>query len=96
MRNPLGYVQVVGERGTIERDSITCGHCNWIVMVKPGTGATVYYIPQMEGPPLEEPGAMCRVCMRPVCLRCHDDGRCMPLMKRIEEMEKVGKMVVRG
>jgi hypothetical protein len=89
-------VVVNAENGrTLERDTITCAHCNRIVMVKPGTGCTTYYIPQLIGPPKEEAGAWCAVCNKPVCLTCHADGRCLPLMRRLEMMEAIplGKRV---
>jgi len=88
MLKPQGYVTVVGERPMLEYDSVTCGHCNAVILVKPGTAATVYLYPQMVGPAKEEAGAMCRVCMSKVCLRCHDRGICTPLMRRIEDMEE--------
>ena len=88
MRRPQGYVSVVGGwQDQIEHDTVTCGHCNAIVLVKPGSAATVYVYPQLQGPAKEEAGAMCRVCMSHVCLRCHDRGVCTPLMRRIEDME---------
>lgn len=87
MRNPQGYITVVGGWTNEEYDSVTCGHCNRIVIVKPGSGATVYLLPQLVGPAKEEMGAFCRQCMRAICLTCHDDGRCTPLMRRIEAME---------
>jgi hypothetical protein len=93
MLRPHGYVTVYGERGLIEHDSITCGHCNRIVFVKPGSASTVYVLPQLTGPPLETPGAMCHVCMRAVCLSCHEEGRCLPLERRIEQMEARGRML---
>jgi hypothetical protein len=84
---PQGYVVVVGGWQDLEFDSITCGHCNQVVLVKAGTASTVYVIPQLCGPAKEEPGAHCRTCDKAVCLKCHDDGRCTPLMRRIEAME---------
>lgn len=87
MLRPQGYVQVFGDIRTIEHDSITCGHCGCIVLVKPGSVATVYIFPQMEGPPFEEAGAGCHVCMRSICLTCYDRGTCTPLERRIEQME---------
>ena len=87
MLKPHGYITVFGDFSTKEYDSITCCHCNWIIHVKPGTASTVYLIPQMDGPPKEEMGAHCGRCDKPVCLRCHEDGRCIPLMRRIEAME---------
>jgi hypothetical protein len=94
MRRPQGYATIVSpDHPVIERDSVTCGHCNVVVLVKPGTGATTYLFPQTQGPDTEAPGAMCRVCMRAVCLRCHADGRCMPLEQRIEQMEARDRML---
>jgi hypothetical protein len=87
VRRPQGYVTVVGGWTDAEFDSITCGHCNQIVLVKAGTASTVYLLPQVMGPAQEEPGAMCRLCMKAVCLTCHNDGRCTPLMRRIEAQE---------
>lgn len=94
MLRPQGYANVLCDDGRIiERDSIVCGHCNVIVLVKPGTAATVYWYPQMYGPPKEEAGAHCSVCDKPVCLRCHDLGVCAPLLKQIEQMEAKGRFL---
>ena len=87
MLRPQGYVTVVGGWQELEFDTITCGHCNQVVLVKPGTASTVYVIPQLLGPATEEPGAHCRICDKAICLECHADGRCTPLMRRIEAME---------
>ena len=99
MLRPQGYVSVICDDGrTIERDSITCGHCGVVVMVKPGSAATVYWYPQLVGPPKEEAGAHCSVCDKAVCLRCHDIGTCVPLQKRLKAMESGGDwwQLVRG
>lgn len=94
MRKPQGCVTVYTDTGrTIEHDSIICGHCNQIVLVKPGTADTVYYIPQLHGPAKEEPGAFCRQCMSSICLRCAAEGRCQPLELRIEQMEARGRFL---
>lgn len=94
MLRPQGYVTVVCDDGrTIERDSITCVHCNQVVMVKPGSAATVYYLPQMHGPAQEAPGAYCVTCDKAICLRCEALGVCTPLMKRIEQMEAKGRFL---
>lgn len=89
MRRPLGYAQIVDpDRPLLERDTITCGHCSAIVFVKPGSASTVYVIPHRDGRTTEEAGAFCRVCMRPVCLRCHDHGTCRPLERWLEQQER--------
>lgn len=93
MLRPQGYVHVTGGFQDQEFDTCTCGHCNQIILVKPGTALTTYLIPQMVGPHKEEMGASCRVCMRPVCLTCHGDGRCTPLERQIEQMEARGRFL---
>lgn len=89
MRSPTGYATIVEpDRPTIERDTTTCGHCQRVIFVKPGTACTVYLI--VDRPTLtwrEAMGAFCRVCMRPVCLPCHDHGRCTPWEKMLEASE---------
>lgn len=92
MLKPQGYATFTGDT-IVERDTITCGHCQMLVFVKPRTASTIYLIPQFQAPDKEEPGAMCRVCMRAVCLKCHDDGRCTPFERRIEEMEHKRRMI---
>jgi hypothetical protein len=67
---------------------MTCGHCQRVVFVKPGTACTVYLIfDRASWQWKEEPGAFCRVCMRPVCLahRCLDS--CLVWEKQLEASE---------
>jgi hypothetical protein len=97
MRKPQGYGLLLDPGSDVpllERDTITCGHCQRIVHVKPGTGATTYLI---FHPPSwawrEEAGAACRVCMRPVCLACHDLGTCTPWERQLEAMEAKDRLV---
>ena len=87
MLRPQGYLTIVGDQQTVERDSVGCGHCQSVVFVKPNTASTVYLIPQQDGSWREEPGAFCRMCMRPVCLRCHHIGTCTPFEKQLEQLE---------
>lgn len=94
MRRPQGYATFSSpDAPVIERDTASCGHCNRVVFVKPGTASTVYLFPQMQGPDKEEPGAMCRVCMRAICLACCAQGSCTPLERRIEQMEARRRML---
>ena len=89
MRSPQGYLTIVGDTGPqVERDTVTCGHCQQIVVVKPGTAATVYLVRDAHGQEKEEPGAFCRVCMRSVCLTCDAHGRCTPWERRLEKAER--------
>jgi hypothetical protein len=92
MLRPKGYAQVVGGFKDLEFDTTMCGHCNKIILVKPGTATTVYYIPQLVGPHKEEPGAACKQCMSSICLECYDKGVCVPFMKQIDLMEQRGRM----
>ena len=89
MRTPTGYATIVEPgRPLVERDTCTCGHCQRIIFTKAGTASTVYLI--LDRRTLgwtEEAGAFCRVCMRPVCLACHAQGRCTPWERRLEASE---------
>ena len=73
----------------LELDTITCCHCNKVVFVKPGTGATVYLIPDTQriGQWNEAMGAFCRLCMKAVCLACDAIGTCSPFERKIERLE---------
>ena len=103
MLKTQGYNRIAFDDGkVVEYDSITCGHCNLIVLVKPGTGSTTYLVKTLHVDPFtrkstivtkEEAGAFCRVCMRAVCLKCHAHGECTPLMRRIEQMEARGRFI---
>lgn len=88
MRKPQGYLTIVGVGPQVERDTVTCGHCQQIVPVKAGSAATVYLVPNGQGGEKEEPGAFCRVCMRSVCLTCDAHGRCTPWERRLEKAER--------
>jgi hypothetical protein len=91
MRAPGGYLTITDPDGPTpfaEFDTISCGHCHKIVLVKPRTASTIYLIPLgPSGQFREEPGAFCLVCMRPVCLPCHGDGRCLPWERRLARSE---------
>ena len=87
MLRPQGYAQFIAPEQVVERDTCTCGHCNRVIFVKPRSASTVYLIQHRDGRWTEEAGAFCRVCMRPVCLRCHDVGTCTPMERMIEQME---------
>lgn len=88
MRTPQGYAQIVDpDRPLIERDTVSCGHCGRVVFVKPGSASTVYLLQQRDGSWTEEAGAFCRVCMRAVCLRCHDRGTCQPRERLLDQLD---------
>lgn len=91
MPKPNGYGVYVGLAGEqAEVDTITCGHCQFVIFLKPGSAGTVYLIYNSTDPripPLEEAGAFCRVCMRPVCLVCDRHGKCTPFERMLEQSE---------
>ena len=94
MRRPGGYAQIVDpDQPLLERDTVTCGHCNRIIFVKPGSATTIYLLHHRDGRVTEEAGAFCRVCMRPVCLPCHDQGSCTPWEKMLELAESRGRLL---
>ena len=89
MSRPLRYsILTAPDAPPLERDTITCVHCQRIVHVKPGTGATVYllWVPA-ESRWVEEMGAMCAKCNAPVCLPCCDLGVCVPWERQLERLE---------
>ena len=73
----------------LELDTCRCNHCQRHIWVKPNTGQSIYLIPDLTQPSQwrEEPGAFCRLCMKPVCLRCDAKGRCMPFEAKLERAE---------
>jgi hypothetical protein len=88
-RQVTGYATVVEpDRPVLERDTITCFHCQRVIWVKPGTASTVYLIfDRVSWTWKEEAGAFCRTCMHPICLPCCDVGRCTPWERRLEVSE---------
>lgn len=68
-----GYVRMSGPGGTAEADTITCHHCQQIVIVKPKA---------------EEQTGFCRMCMKHICLSCARDGKCTPFEKKLDQLER--------
>lgn len=88
MLRPQGYMTIASDR-VVERDTISCAHCGKIVVVKPGTDTTIYLIPRLDGTWIEEAGAGCRLCGKPVCLPCCEIGTCRPVEKWLELHEAI-------
>jgi hypothetical protein len=92
-RKAEGVAAICGPYGELfEIKTISCGHCNRIIHVSTsgdGTGE----ISMPDGvecaivPRKREPPAVCHQCWSLVCPQCHVDGRCTPLLKKIEEFE---------
>jgi hypothetical protein len=77
---------------SIERDTITCFHCQHVIHVKPGSAQTVYLLPPHLGAPLgtpwrEEMGGGCYTCQRPICLACIEKGGCDPWERQLDRIE---------
>lgn len=93
MLRPHGYATIVDpDAPLVERDTVTCCHCSRIVFTKPGSASTVYLIQRYRSGLwrwMEEPGAACWHCQKPVCLPCHDRGDCLPLERWLEQVEQV-------
>lgn len=88
-RQVSGYATVVDPDAPIlERDTITCFHCQRVIWVKPGSVATVYLIfDRLAWRWTEVPGAFCVRCMHPICPACGDLGRCTPWEQQLEVSE---------
>lgn len=70
-----GYATVTDpEKGLVERDTFTCGHCQRIVFVQPGTHSSGDV-------------TMCWQCATPVCQRCVAKQECTPFMRKLEAQE---------
>lgn len=75
-KRPGGYgIWFNGQEPNIERDSITCCHCNRVVFVDPLR-------------PVEDFTGWCMACFKFVCLDCARTGVCDPLERRLERMER--------
>ena len=100
MRHPGGLATLLDPARSqpAEWDTASCGHCQRVIFTKPGTAATVYLLPIRPVTPetlsrfQEEPGAFCRICMRPICLGCYQTSLtalhpCVVWERRLEQSE---------
>jgi hypothetical protein len=95
MRNPTGYsiVTAPGER-VVEHDTFTCAHCRQITFTKGGlTSPLQVAIIKADGSVQMRDVAKCFRCDEYVCPRC-EGGECYPGMKRIEEEEKLARIIL--
>lgn len=75
---PQGYAIVVSPDAPVkELDTITCSHCQRVVFLRPTPDGR-----------MQDQGGFCRVCMKPVCGPCADNGKCTPFEKKLEECER--------
>jgi hypothetical protein len=71
----------------IEVDTLTCGHCNRIILLHDMAGALI-----------QECAGFCRVCMTTICLDCNGVllvRGCTPFEKRVENSER-RQMAIQG
>lgn len=69
-----GLQCVEAQEGTLEFDTMSCGHCNRIIHVR-----------ARQRP--EDIGGLCKHCMRCICPQCVDRGNCDPLEKKLARWE---------
>ena len=67
------------DKGTLEKDTFTCAHCNKVWHLEPFK-------------PPEDQAAFCRRCYSLVCQECSTE--CTPYEKRVEQWEKIGNMIL--
>ena len=78
MRNAGGYLFSFDPTGIRQEiDTITCNHCGNVVPIKDK---------------LDNIGGMCRLCMKPVCAGCIENG-CTPFEKKLEQAEDRDRML---
>jgi hypothetical protein len=83
MLRPQGYSLIIDpETGNVEHDTITCAHCNKVKRLK------AFIRP-------DEQEGFCRKCMAYVCRDCAGKP-CNPIMKQVEDWEKIGNAILAG
>lgn len=73
-----GFLESIGEAGTLRRDTCTCQHCCFVIVVEPFCDPA-------------DAGGLCRQCYGIICPRCVKTGKCVPTEKMIEKMEADGR-----
>jgi hypothetical protein len=83
MLRPQGYSLLIDpDIGTVEHDTFTCAHCQKVTFLK-----------ALARP--DDQGGFCRKCMALVCKECAGK-ECKPIMKQVEEWEKIGNRILAG
>jgi hypothetical protein len=84
----IGFMCESGPDFIKERDVFTCQHCNYLIMVEPGS-------------PAEDYGGRCKGCMGLICPGCvararmNEFGGCDHIEKKLERAEKF-RMIIRS
>ena len=67
-----------GDGPDIEKDTVTCCHCNSVVMIDPLR-------------PVEDFTGWCLNCMKFICHACERLGRCLPFEQMIDAEERADR-----
>lgn len=79
-----GYMRITDRTGltkTIEIDTVTCGHCQRVVLLHEDSGKRI-----------EDAHGVCLVCQQPKCDACRGKG-CTPFERRLEASEARGRLL---
>lgn len=100
MLNPGGYA-VWTDRETgrlLERDTITCAHCQRVVYMRPRDASsareTVQGLSKFDQGAEHDGdlGGFCRLCMKHICGPCSDVGTCIPFERKLEINEQAARL----
>ena len=70
-----GQITISGPRKTREADTLTCAHCQRVMVIRSSSPELPPYV-----------GETCRKCMKKICPLCMGKD-CEPFIKKIERME---------
>lgn len=74
-----GYASWTGPETLVEADTITCCHCNALVIVH-----------AKQDP--SDLGGFCTLCSKHTCSKCAGAGKCVPFERRLDAMERRAKL----
>ena len=83
MSRPRGYA-VISDPALarpIERDTVTCNHCNAIVFCHDKQGRALHGVL-----------VHCHGCGREICVKCAEQPKCTPLEKRLALIESRARL----
>jgi hypothetical protein len=69
-----GFLETIGDGGTVSLDTFTCSHCQFIVSFKPFCDPA-------------DAGGHCKLCDGLICKNCVKRRVCIPIEARITHME---------
>ena len=72
-----GYLATYTDGRTIENDTLTCSHCNKVIVIEfMQFASNIKY------------GGLCRGCEQHICADCYAVPNCRPIEKWCDEIEK--------